>query len=71
MSCEGKGISTDGRGRLRQLMQVLAVGMKEVVTSTNLKLGCSTNPKTGSSSVPVANCKTCAKDITPLLPPAD
>jgi len=66
-----KGISKDGRGRFRQLMQVFAVGIKELVTSTNCKLGCSTNPNTGSSSAPVTNCRICDRDTAALLPPTN
>jgi hypothetical protein len=43
--------------------------MNEFVASTKLKLGCNTNPKTGSSSAPAVNLNICAR-VTPfLLPP--
>lgn len=71
LSSASKGISKVGRGRFRQLMQVFAVGINVLVTSTNCKLGCSTNPSTGSSSAPVTNCRICDRDTVPLLPPTN
>ena len=74
LSPASKGISKDGRGRFRQLMQVFAVGIKELVTSTNCKLGCSTNPNLGSSYsylAPVTNCRICDRDTAALLPPTN
>ena len=71
LSSASKGISKDGRGRFRQLMQVLAVGINVLVTSTNCKLGCSTNPNTGSSSAPVTNCRICDRDTAAVFPPTN
>lgn len=53
------------------LVQVLAVGIKEVlgVLSTNSMDGCRTKPRTGSSVAPVANCNTSLRPTVPLLPP--
>ena len=50
-------------------MQVLAVGMNEVVTSLNLIYGANLNPSNGSSSHPVPNCRMWANVMLPLLPP--
>ena len=52
-------------------MQVLAVGITfdSLSTSTNFIDGCSANPSTGSSSVPVTNLRICPKETVPLLPP--
>lgn len=67
----GRGISADGLGIFKVLVQVLAVGIKEVlgVLSTNSMDGCRTKPRTGSSVAPVANCNTSLRPTVPLLPP--
>jgi hypothetical protein len=60
-----------GLGRVREFIQVLAVGMKDFVevTSANVIDRFRENPNTGSLSAPVANCRTCCKVSSPLLPP--
>jgi hypothetical protein len=47
-----------GRGKIRLLMHVFAVGKKDVVAATNFSVGFIVNPSTGSSSVPQENCST-------------
>ena len=50
-------------------MQVFASGKNELSTSVNTSVGCSVNPKRGSSSDHVVNHKIWAK-VTPFrLPP--
>ena len=51
-------------------MQELAVGIifDSLSASTNVVDGCSANPSTGSSSVPITNLRICPKETAPLLP---
>ena len=67
----GRGRYVDACGIRNQLIHVFAVGKNEFETSTKVKLGCKTNPNTGSSSAPVENERMLAR-LTPfLLPPTD
>ena len=52
-------------------MQELAVGIifDSLSAFTNVIDGCSANPSTGSSSVPVTNLRICPKETAPLLTP--
>lgn len=52
-------------------MHVLAVGMNEFMTSGNWIVGGILNPSSGSSSAPVTNCSTFAKDKCSLRPPGE
>lgn len=58
-----------GRGNLKQLMQVLAVGKNEESTSWKLIAGWSLNPSIGSSSVPVTKYKIFSSVRLSLRPP--
>lgn len=60
---------TDGRGRVKRQMQVLAEGRNEVVASTNARLGSIRKPKAGSLSAPVVNCRMWPRLKPALLPP--
>jgi len=52
-----------------QEMQVFADGKKEVVASTNVRLGWIVKPSAGSLSAPVVNCRTLPRLKPALLPP--
>lgn len=65
----GRGVFILAWGRYKVLLHVWAVGTNEFDTSVKLSEGCSSNPSTGSSSVPVTNCSTWPSVIAPLLPP--
>lgn len=56
-------------GKNKVLLHVLAVGISDFDTSVKSSEGRSSNPSTGSSSVPVRNCNTWPSVIAPLLPP--
>lgn len=68
-SLGGREQSIDGRGNVMREMQVFADGRKEVVASTNARLGWIVKPSGGSLSAPVVNCRTLPRLKPTLLPP--
>ena len=51
-------------------IHVFAVGKKELLLITNVIDGSSVNPRIGSSSLPVTNCRILCNVMLPLRPPA-
>lgn len=68
MSWEGTSMFPCGIGKFSLLMHVLDVGTKDAFF-TNAIDGWMWNPRTGSSSEPVANFKMLHNETFPLLPP--